>query len=149
MNKKQIIASLNKIANKLDTNKLYKEANTITNVMIKIADEFREDYEPEPDTRYAPQRFKDEVAEMTNEYSAYLDEREIRNALIILTHYLETDDKEGYLNMVEDKFLIGRQLDPLNKLKIELMRFARSFYKEMNLEEMDYKYLAQAVRELM
>ena len=40
MNKRQIIASLNKIANELDNTGLYKEANTITNVMIKVADEF-------------------------------------------------------------------------------------------------------------
>ena len=39
MNKRQIIASLNNIANELDLNNLYKEANTITKVMIKIAAE--------------------------------------------------------------------------------------------------------------
>ena len=37
MNKRTIVASLNKIANELDTNGLYKEANEITNVMNKIA----------------------------------------------------------------------------------------------------------------
>lgn len=40
MNKREIIASLNNIANTLDNNSLYKEANAITNVMIKVADEF-------------------------------------------------------------------------------------------------------------
>ena len=39
MNKRQIVASLNNIANTLDNSGLYKEANTITNVMIKLADE--------------------------------------------------------------------------------------------------------------
>jgi hypothetical protein len=37
MNKKTIIASLNKIANELDNNGLYKEANEITNVMMKVS----------------------------------------------------------------------------------------------------------------
>jgi len=37
MNRRTIIASLNKIANELDNNCLYKEANEITNVMNKIA----------------------------------------------------------------------------------------------------------------
>ena len=37
MNKKQIIASLNKIANELDYSGLYKEATSITNVMTKLA----------------------------------------------------------------------------------------------------------------
>ncbi len=40
MNKRQILASLNNIANTLDTSGLYKEANTITKVMVRIADEF-------------------------------------------------------------------------------------------------------------
>jgi hypothetical protein len=37
MNKKQIAASLNKIANELDNNGLYKEANSITMIMKKLA----------------------------------------------------------------------------------------------------------------
>lgn len=37
MNKRQIIASLNKIANELDCTGLYREANSITNVMKKLA----------------------------------------------------------------------------------------------------------------
>ena len=55
MNKRQILASLNNIANKLDNNSLYKEANAITNVMIKIADEFDKpnlsDFDYEEDKR--------------------------------------------------------------------------------------------------
>lgn len=37
MNKRKIIASLNKIANELDNNGLYNEANTITKVMSELA----------------------------------------------------------------------------------------------------------------
>jgi len=50
MNKRQIIASLNDIANELDSNSLNKEANTITDVMVRIADEFdtREDFDDKP-----------------------------------------------------------------------------------------------------
>lgn len=50
MNKKQIVASLNKIANELDNTGLYNEANTVTKVMSRIAmddDEYNtEDYFP-------------------------------------------------------------------------------------------------------
>ncbi len=46
MNKRQILASLNKIADQLDNNNLFKEANTITNVMIKVADEFDINFDP-------------------------------------------------------------------------------------------------------
>ena len=49
MNKKQIVASLNKIANELDKDGLFAEANTVTKVMSRLAmdenDEYnREDY---------------------------------------------------------------------------------------------------------
>jgi hypothetical protein len=37
MNKRQIIASLNKIANELDGNGLYSEANEVTEVMMKLS----------------------------------------------------------------------------------------------------------------
>jgi len=37
MNKRQIISSLNKIANELDSASLFVEANTVTKVMTKIA----------------------------------------------------------------------------------------------------------------
>jgi hypothetical protein len=39
MNKRQIIASLSNISNQLDNNSLYKEANTLTSVMMKLAQE--------------------------------------------------------------------------------------------------------------
>lgn len=149
MNKRQIIASLNKIANELDINKLYKEANTITNVMIKIADEFRDTYETEPDLRYAPERFKDEIANIINKYNGDLDEIEKRQALITLIGYLKSKDKKVYYDSLEEEFSFGTQPNPQYKLEVELVRFADRFYREMNLEEMDYKYLVQAVRELM
>ena len=37
MNKKQIVASLNKIANELDNSGLYSEASTVTKVMSRVA----------------------------------------------------------------------------------------------------------------
>jgi len=42
MNKRQIIASLNNIANQLDSTGLHKEANSLTNIMkrLVVADEF-------------------------------------------------------------------------------------------------------------
>jgi hypothetical protein len=45
MNKKQIVASLNKIANELDNNGLYKEANSLTMIMKRLA----QDYDPSYD----------------------------------------------------------------------------------------------------
>ena len=48
MNKRTVLASLNKIANELDNSGLHNEANTITKVMVKLAydeDEFENDIE--------------------------------------------------------------------------------------------------------
>ena len=43
MNKRKILANINKIANELDQNLFHKEANQLTKVMIKIAGDFPED----------------------------------------------------------------------------------------------------------
>jgi hypothetical protein len=45
MNKKQIVASLNKIANELDNSGLFSESSTVTKVMSRLA--FSPDFDPE------------------------------------------------------------------------------------------------------
>jgi hypothetical protein len=69
MNKKIILSSLSNIANTLDNNGLYREANTLTNVMIKIADEFREDYSPEPDA--SSESFLDKMVVLPSYWGKY------------------------------------------------------------------------------
>ena len=44
MNKRQIISSLNKIANELDSASLFVEANTVTKVMTKLAEDGEGDW---------------------------------------------------------------------------------------------------------
>jgi len=48
MNKRQILASLNNIANTLDNSGFNREADTITKVMVKLAEEETESYGNEP-----------------------------------------------------------------------------------------------------
>ena len=48
MNKRQILASLNNIANTLDHSGFNREADTITKVMVKLAEEEAESYGKEP-----------------------------------------------------------------------------------------------------
>ena len=48
MNKRQIIASLNNIANTLDNSGFNREADIVTNVMVKLAEEETESYGKEP-----------------------------------------------------------------------------------------------------
>jgi len=70
MNKRQIIASLNKIANTLENTGLYKEASSLTNVMIKLADE--SDLNPIFDPRQKDSRL-DTFRAMGHTRGGYLD----------------------------------------------------------------------------
>ena len=81
MNKRQIIVSLNNIANSLDNSGLYKEANSITNVMIKVADEFREDYSPELDTRSESESFLDKMVVLPSYWGKYQEKPDEKQRL--------------------------------------------------------------------
>ena len=74
MNKRQIIASLNKIANELDATGLYTEANTVTKVMTKLAEDFDPYYEMDSDPELTRQFDATENADkfMTHEYTIIL-----------------------------------------------------------------------------
>ena len=63
MNKRQILASLNKVANTLDNSGLYKEANTITNVMKRLAEDFDYGYDMGGDDPEAARKFNQEEHE--------------------------------------------------------------------------------------
>ena len=69
MNRRTIVASLNKIANELDNNGLYTEANTVTKVMSKIAmdenDEYNMDEYLPDDERYFMDEDEDEDEDST------------------------------------------------------------------------------------
>ena len=55
MNRKTIVASLNKIANELDNNGLYTEANTVTKVMSRLAMDENDEYGSMEDMAYCPE----------------------------------------------------------------------------------------------
>jgi Fe-S-cluster formation regulator IscX/YfhJ len=92
MNKRQIIASLNKIANELDTAKLYNEANIVTKVMSRIAmddmpkyqnDNFAlEDYMPysdenDDDWRFEQDLFNKQIEGLREIFMPYGDEDDV------------------------------------------------------------------------
>ena len=60
MNKRHILASLNKVANELDNSGLYKEANTITSVMKRLAEDFDYGYDMGGDDPEAAREFNQE-----------------------------------------------------------------------------------------
>ena len=79
MNRKTIIASLNKIANELDTNGLYTEASTVTKVMSKIAmdenDEYNMDeYLPDDERYFMDEDEDEEEPSMYQEFHGGMDE---------------------------------------------------------------------------
>ncbi len=71
MNKRQIIASLNNIANELDNTGLYKEATTLTNIMKRIAEEDLAPEDPKPAYDYKEERlYKEVLSDFGKEYVA-------------------------------------------------------------------------------
>jgi hypothetical protein len=79
MNKRTIIASLNKIANELDNNGLFNEANTVTKVMSKIAmdenDEYNMDeYLPDDERYFMDEDEDEEEPSMYQEFHGGMDE---------------------------------------------------------------------------
>ena len=88
MNKRTVLASLNKIANELDNNGLYSEASAITNVMKKLAmdmpkyqndPEARKDYMPytdedDDDWRFEQDLFNKQIEGLREIFMPYGDE---------------------------------------------------------------------------
>ena len=80
MNKRQIVTALSNIANTLDNNRLYPEANILTKVMNKLA---QEDSKPEYD--YTKERLYNTLSDFGKEYVAD------RNRENPITSYKEFD----------------------------------------------------------
>ena len=80
MNKRQIVIALSNIANTLDNNRLYPEANILTKVMNKLA---QEDSKPEYD--YTKERLYNTLSDFGKEYVAD------RNRENPITSYKEFD----------------------------------------------------------
>jgi hypothetical protein len=71
MNKKYILTSLYKIANTLDNTGLHREANTLTNVMKRIAEEDLTPEDPKPAYDYKEERlYKEVLSDFGKEYVA-------------------------------------------------------------------------------
>jgi hypothetical protein len=90
MNKRTVLASLNKIANELDNNGLYSEASAITKLMKKLAmdmpkyqndDLAKKDYiftdDDDDDFRFEPEKFNKMVAGLKDIFSPYGDEDDV------------------------------------------------------------------------
>jgi hypothetical protein len=146
MNKRTIVASLNKIANELDNNGLYNEANTVTKVMSKIAmdenDEYNmEDYFPYGDSdgdddEYETKRepsMREELDSDLMQVSDMLDPMGTSNrADDILGYHAKDYDKpraselenvfDELDTMIEDAMLSPKDKKRYDELKSRIMR---------------------------
>ena len=91
MNKRQVIASLNKIANELDTNGLFAEATSLTKIMKKLAldrfrgnENFNEVFGPMDDDYdgFNPEQFGKMVEALRNLTMPYGDEEDLVGKLM-------------------------------------------------------------------
>ena len=109
MNKKQILLSLNKIANELDVNNLYKEASTLTKVMTKIAllspnDDYDDDDVIEDFSNH-------NISDLTNKLSNILEP--------MLKEFTSPDSKINVLNTVHNCFFMSADNSQRYKLQLE------------------------------
>ena len=143
MNKRQIIASLNKIANELDSTGLYTEANTITNIMKRLALFENVDFSD------LEERFKQEAAaplpvqlDKLIEEEGLLDLESGYSEVIVLQkviEYLESTDKVRFkAQIIEPGYLVGldykRRAERLLRFidEIELFQYMKNISdKEM------------------
>jgi hypothetical protein len=117
MNKKQVIASLNKIANELDTNGLYSEATSLTKIMKKLAldrfrgnenfDEMFGDMDDEDNESFNPNQFMKMVNALTEIFMPYGDEDNVVEKR--MEDYNVDPEQPSYENLQE----VFRDLDDI------------------------------------
>ena len=146
MNRRTIVASLNKIANELDNNGLYTEANTVTKVMSKIAmdenDEYNIDEYLPDDQRYFMREDEDEKYEPSMREELDSDMMQVSDMLDpmgtsnraddILSHHAKdynkprVSDLENVFDeldtMIEDAMLSPRDQKRYDEIKRRIMK---------------------------
>jgi len=146
MNKRQIIASLNKIANELDNTGLYTEANTVTKVMSRLAmdenDEYNMDEYLPDDQRYFMREDEDEKYEPSMREELDSDMMQVSDMLDpmgtsnraddILGHHAKdynkptVSDLENVFDeldtMIEDSMLSPRDQKRYDEIKRRIMK---------------------------
>ena len=116
MNRRTIVASLNKIANELDNNGLYTEANTVTKVMSKIAMDENDEYGSMEDMGYCPECQEISLIDGKCEQCGYGEDEDIQE-----------DEKYPNRNLTEGLDEISSMMDmhgnhPADKLREDYSR---------------------------
>ena len=145
MNKRQIISSLNNIANSLDNSGYYHEATNLTKVMVRIADEFNISDSPSDEITNEPKSKIDEELKRrvlgiiaSDEYKDW----EIKRAIGALVNYVfEPDSRQEYLEQIEEMYPLGRPIPKSQSLMLNLMFMTDNYIKEKSLSYKQIKDL--------
>jgi hypothetical protein len=150
MNKRQIIASLNNIANTLDNLSLYKEANSLTNIMTKIATDGWDDLENTIDVNVPaeiPTKDNQKLDNLKQEYITGVDNiisefkypnKDIKVVKIHLKRYLRAPDEQKLKKYQENKRYHNNRREPnFFGLLLELFDFTEYFINKYDIRYLD------------
>ena len=146
MNKRQIIASLNKIASELDAASLYKEANTLTQVMKRLAlmtgsyldagnyPEFKE--------------LQQTVNQILGSHSGFSASYALRSLVKYYSEDERSGSKEEYLQELKDKAetAMDRMDQMMGRDTMMLIEAAEEFQSNNNLDDETMKMVVSKLR---
>lgn len=159
MTRRQIVASLNKIANSLDNNNLYQEANNITSIMTKIASDGWDDLENTIDvnvpeeipTIKIPTKDNLSLDKLKQEYIAGVDNiisefkyefpgHQKKDIVVIKRHlkkYLKATDDEKLRKYQETERYHEKSHPNFFGLLLELFNFSEYFKNKYGINYLD------------
>ena len=146
MNKRQIIASLNKIADQLDAASLYKEANTLTQVMKRLALMTGGYLDP---TNY-PQfkELQQTVNEILGSHSGFSASYALRSLVKYYSEDERSGSKEEYLQELKDKAetSMDRMDQMMGRDTMTLIEAAQDFQSNNNLDDETMKMIVSKLK---
>jgi hypothetical protein len=146
MNKKQIIASLNKIANELDAASLYKEANTLTQVMKRLALMTGSYLNPENYPQF--KELQQKVNEILGSHSGFSASYALRSLVKYYSEDERSGSKEEYLQELRDKAetAMDRMDQMMGRDTMMLIEAAKEFQNDNNLDDETMKMVVSKLR---
>jgi hypothetical protein len=159
MNKKQILASLNNIANSLDNLSLFEEANTLTQIMTKFASDGWDDLKNTIDVNVPEEiptkdnqtldKLKQEyitgVNHIISDYKYEFPGHQKKDVVVIKYHlkkYLKAKDDEKLRKYQESERYHNKSHPDFFGLMVELFNFSEYFKNKYGI---DYRDMAKII----
>jgi hypothetical protein len=146
MNKRQIIASLNKIANQLDAASLYKEANTLTQVMKRLALMTGGYLDPNNYPQF--KELQQTVNEILGSHSGFSSSYALRSLVKYYSEDERSGSKEEYLQELKDKAetSMDRMDQMMGRDTMTLIEAAQDFQSNNNLDDETMKMIVSKLK---